>query len=1760
MSSAGGDDRSGDGDVGVGGVGEKSRPVSSSSPPAAAAAAARSAARSRLRGQQRQRRGGGRSRDDDDDHDAADQHAATPTIIRATRSAEEITSSSSQQQQRIHHHRIYSVPTTDTYGDESTLLAYRPYEERSYRATVEGGGGGTGGGVEGVGSSLLQMTSSSSGTSGRQHSQHQHSPAAQQVQHQQHPPTAATIQKVVGATSRFPPYSPAPPPSADPKHQQQQYQQYQQYQQQNISISTNRYDTPVRSNVTATAATTKPASSSSDAPQRHHPTATTSRTTTQSSPSRSNNSDRQQQQQQQQQRSAVGGRRVRNTAAAANNKSGVGVGARRRQKLKQKKRREFQVPEDFARASAQEVSLERRSAFARRPAVSAAEWRRIAEAEASAAAGASSSPNTSNAAATKGDDDEDRNNDDNNSSMSPSLQHLELMHAFQAMASVRQVQFSPSCGIDSDLLYYRGNDDDDDDGNGGDFLVLDGDDVGDEKEQRQQQQQPGGVGKRDGRYRSIDPVKATMSELGGSGTPLPQLSNRKSRLPTRADVGFPNATPDEIEAKQVEIRSEAAWEERSPRLIVLVTSDDLGRAVVVVPAAASDDDGGGGSRRCDDDDEQQQLRMGDSHDSRSVGGRGGSAGGRRGVDGGGGGSADGTADSGRRRRNLLRKRHDSWNGGGLDGMPYCGREVLRAKARNARHFGHSPSFTKPASLLRPNPYSVLAPPLDAVYSPSKGWRPRPFHDRPAGRRYGLACPTSVTGIGAAEPLVCSLALYALPLTARQERNSAAGTATKTASSSSSSSTTPRGKKAFGKMSEEFWFPAGDWEGKVQLDAARAEDGTLDPDVVESWMKRKRKAIFSYDPLVLVDGKESLFVVLQIYKLAHQARSVETTDSSGTKSNQPSTEEDIRTCSDRVFQQFGTNLLAPLCFGVSNFFPSDNEEQEKQTMSWPQGHTRQVQLFAYPSKPDTQEAFVNRLAAVARHFISATSHAQPENLQQPTDDKSTVSDAAVSTAPSETSKRRRGVSRIFGAIAPKHHQQAHPAALSHQLPQEMLLIKGEATIFVSSLAADFLQPMMTNGLETERSSIDSKIPKTLVDVSGDLAVVVLDQSPPPSSTGSPSRKRSNLVRLPISQSPSGYVGASEFREVQYLPARIEKHYDVDTELSHRSLLNLLYMYPHLLLRLNDDAAVSLDTLRFTIRVRVLQSRTAINKESGVAETSIVRLSAFHNVSPWAGPALLDEMYTKTFGDLSTTDSEKPRLDLGIGIPIKDEIKVRLPDVLDGTCSLHVSLFIVEPSDKSLALRPVSEALIPLSSPSSRKFNPARVATIIPNGNHRLKLGSFQLQLETRLVSSVHVGDPAVGTFLRDYPYWHPSGAMLANWIDSLGDFGRFFADVLSEASASTVVLHFDMMMYLHLCNLVGLHERGASRVSGMIANFMMANMQSLFFLFQKVKEKFLKGSAENGQERLQKFLKTHLDVIDERFLSPKSTPLHKQSDSTDADTDGVEILHDRSASDSISDDFVAGDVFDESKHGGAIRIRRKSNQPSQHELRVSRIASTLDSSGVPLSRVAYGASKLDRMRVEAELQKEGAHFVHFFDDDETIATLATAPTLPTSVVDVRTVGSEPEVLRVAGIASRPDEFVDIPSDQSITRVSPASAYPSDTTRPSSSAEFAQRFRTAAQVMLAPCVGPSLSNILTKSNSPDTAPGKGKKLDDGLKLNDPADISKTDTAKKVSLCCAVQARCCNHKNCINILVSFRVPYFNAYLAQISKMMSCSTIKAH
>lgn len=1280
---------------------------------------------------------------------------------------------------------------------------------------------------------------------------------------------------------------------------------------------------------------------------------------------------------------------------------GQQYGQRRRRRRKgtiiEKANRDFQHGEDLLQVKVKSVNMGQRSAFELNPALPVAEWHAIAEQGASIR----------------------RTN--MHKRLSPSLQHLELLHAMQGMTVCRQVDFSPNTSPHSDLFVAW---DDVDDVHVGSSVHNGGGGTG------------GGTGKptkrfRDGRYRQIDPVKATKQALPES---IPLLSNKKMRLPMRSDVGFPNAGIAEIERKQREIQNETEWEEASPRLCVLVTSDDLGTAVQ------------------EEDTHNHGQRW--SHE------------------------------------------HLFWNGGGLPGMPFAGKQLVQAKERNALHFERP--VTGLAPFLKPSPFSMLAPPLDASYSPSQGWRPRPFHDRPAGMEYCLACPVSVQlDVGKVEPLICSLTLYTLPVDNKMSRKG----------------------QAYGKMSEAFWFPSGDWKGKVQLDAVRSPDGHIDEQLLDSWFDRKHKAIFSYDPLSLpAGGRDSLFVVLQVYRMAHFPDAAK------------SGETEAGRHASRVFQKFGTQLLSPMCFGVSRFFPKDKGGSLTEEMDWPCGEMRDTQLFAFPSVPESQDAFVERLADAAHRISFGENIPSPSSANE--DDISVDGSEATDVKPSlsavsaESTKKRGVVGRLFrspmktpkGRPSKMPDPQPNPQSNSQSKPRNNIILEGQGDIFVSSLSVDFLQSMLASPPELGEGSreLQRQLPQLLVDVTGDFAVL-LDPNQSQQAVPAPMedvKKRSNLLRLPTPTKPAGYMGASEYREVLYLPARHEKHYDVDCPLSYRSLLNFIYLYPRVLRLSGDSGGVPRSS--YTIRIRAIHTEAVVDEDTGQVGSRIIPLSSFYNRSPWAGPGLLKAAYTKVI-----EANKQKTVNLKTGIPMKDEIKMQLPKVLDGSYSLQITLcsfnLSTELGDKDVVLYPVAEATIPLSS-ASAPFGKsgARVTTVIPNGNHRVKLGDFQLELETRLVSSLHVGDPAVAIALRDFPYAKdhqddrlrdsnsglflgPSRTM-AHSEDSVADFDDSFSSLLSVASESTVLGHFQLFLYMHLCNLVNIRDKNDP--TGTSATFMMGNMQSLFALLGKVKSKLIDTrSTAIGRRRLEAFFKKHLDTFDEGFLSPVSSPWTEKSGSnleaaSLAVSDDVMELDPSAFQGDNSGDEDEGRERDE----GAVRIRTKTLQQSHHDIRVSRIVAALGTSDIPFSRVAYGATKTDRMRIEAELHKNDSHVENFFDDDETVATAPSQQTIA-GMSKVKE-GNGSAANNLWGTKADGDGVPDDMSHNSMVRSTSSVPAQSDPRRTIGNTEFAQRVRTAAQVMLAPCVGPSLSSVLaTGTKSPRRTNGEADQVDRS-KSNDAA----------------------------------------------------------
>ena len=1341
--------------------------------------------------------------------------------------------------------------------------------------------------------------------------------------------------------------------------------------------------------------------------------------------------------------------------------------------------RDFQYPEDRMKVTARTIDLATRTAFETIQPVSVQEWESIAV----------------HASEVRSTNMQKR--------LSPSLQHLELLHKMNSVTTIRQLAFSPSVGLESDV-----------------FVPWD-EELQDESTVRKRRRRS--RSKRDGRYRSIDPFKAVADALPSHP---PVLSNRKYRLPMRSDVGFPNASEKEIIKKQQEIARETEWEEASPRLVVLVTSDDIGTAIHDDPPPA------------------------------------------------------------------ILLQHEQWNGGGLEGMSLAGKELMMAKERNVRLSKRPRDGKNDFRKWTPDRTNMLAPPLEASYSSTLGWRPRPFNDLPPGMLHCLACPLNVQfDIGNIEPMVGSLALYCL-----------------------SNDPTKKLQGAFGKISEEFYFPVGMWKGHVSLEAARTLKGTIDTDMVEAWHGRKHKGLFPYDPLAIPWSQGSLYLVMQVYKVPHSnalAPYLDSTASSASKKsksiskrikgtmgkrNKTGSSDDVleddadvgvaQSRANATFGTFRTQFLTPLCFAVAPLFSqnivdamAENVDEgmcsiDAASMNWPHGAVQDIQLYAFSSTAMSQEEFVRQVTTVAVEESGRFRSGSPNEVQHgritSTGDLSSIhegtseggldamsTESSVSDSQSGPSSSGVPASNSDNSLPSKKSflKRSSTRSTPSKIKQRAggsVKVAGSATMFTSFIGNDFTQSLLNTPLELLDSGLERGIqalPRLLVDVSGDCAIMMNPSASKVSAVADApgfetGRRRSDLVRLPLCSLPSGYADASEVRQVLYLPPRAEKQYDVDAPSSFRSCLNLLYMYPRLL-RVAQDANIKEsgnlrgqgkqgkeELVSYSMRIQLVKNAMALDEATGELESSQVILESFHNPVPWAGPQMLQAIYTK-MNDASTAKQVEHDLYSG-GIPLRDEIKMRLPMVLDGTYFLQFTLFSIKFKDdqggdavaSGVSIDYLAETTIPLSSSSNREpRSGVRVTTVIPNGCHRIRLGDYQLQLETRLVSSIHVCDPTLAAVLRDFPYAKdrrkeriedkfkelalvPSRSVIGKTPSTDNDFDEslYFQQIFASSSESTIMGYFPVLVYMHLCNLVNMSTtalnlnqlmteeilaagRGGCETS---LKFAMDNMNSLLEIFRKVKIKLgIRTGFRGSRSKADVFVKNFVDNFDEVSLLREQSERTGAQNSSDA-YDGILSERSRSSLSMASPqknstsqysndvDNADTDDSDEEDNASIIEVRRRNNKG---QLKSSL---TFNASGTPFSRVAFGASKTDRMRVEAELFRQSSRFTQLFDDDETIITSLHSLATPREETngDFRRDGSDPLQGYILSTASE-DSMISHSANKPIENGSAGGVTDQDHYGLSESA-FARRVRTAAQVIIAPCMTPSLSAVLSGSgNSPQGA---------------------------------------------------------------------------
>ncbi len=1203
--------------------------------------------------------------------------------------------------------------------------------------------------------------------------------------------------------------------------------------------------------------------------------------------------------------------------------------------------------------------------------------------------------------------------------VSPSWQHYCVLQQLSSVQHVRQLAFSSSVGLD---VFWSEQDD--------------------------QDETPSQPKHRDGRYRSIDPVKATTQALPKAP---PLLSNKKHRLPMRTDVGFPNASVDEITRKQTEIRCETEWEEASPRLVVLVTGDDLGTAV-----------------------------------------------------------------------------DELYDESGLPGMPWAGKNLVQAKERNNRHFSRNQqeSITKKSN----DRTHMLAPPLDAMYSGTLGWRPRPFHDRPPGMKYTLVSPMSVHfAVGKMEPLVCSMALYSLEK---------------------------------GKISEEFYFPAGDWDGRLQLDSIQDNHDEEETDLLtQLWNKRKHKAIFAYNSWAFGSEEEKseenndnkLYVVLQVYKVTHpdsataywakggmnntnnaynkkadkktwrkRLRKQFLSKKSSTSNDADETDvEKALLRSSAIFDAYGTQFTSPLCFGITSLFPEDSEPTSRHN-TWPRGQVQQtMDLYLSPSHSESQDDFLRRLQKIVASSERKSATMDLSTLSEEADEEeqsvsmSMSGESTNSTLLSPSSKKKRGVRRLRTTKrSSKKDVTSNPSSI-----EDTPMIPGSVTLFTSNLDVDFLQSMLTTPPElidkvsVMTSSKEPKevvLPRILVDASGDSAIMV-----DPKKTSN-SAKRSDLVRLPSTRLAE-HLDASEFREVLFLSPEPEKIFESS---DHKSLLNLLYLYPRLLvLKPKDGRQGDKQNHRYTIRVRLVQNITSTTEE-GVIENRNEIITSFHNPASWGGLNLLPSVFTRIPRD-DSGDAKRKGDDPTAGIPLRDEFKMKLPTILDGTYFLQFSLFAVEFNDYTddfsrdgsidsgnsfsseedecgINLGPLAETSIPLSSSFRDPKSGVKATTVIPNGCHRLKLGTFQFQVETKLVSSVHVSDPVVATALREFPLASTDGQLGRGTLEILDEMaissrlstvGRSVAsqenktlkisypNLLASAPRSALVSHFQSLFFLHLRNLT----KSGSDI-GTSEKFIVENMQSMLVLFRRVKSFFLSSGRDFDKLRLGVFIKATIDSFDELSYNPRIAQGPENEEDAVSELPASDIREQ-----SATEIEVTNEDYEEKFDGGAIRRRT-----SDIGLRLTRTYSTMETTPeVRFSRVAYGASKNDRMRLEAELGGDGGRITTLFDDDETVASLLTMKSTTKNAEGSKytfdeanskeQTGNENEVseekkVEDNGVAASPS-FLSANEKPKDSNVIDMAAFHQSL----SELQIGKRAKSAAQVMLAPCVTvtPGLAAFLCKS---------------------------------------------------------------------------------
>ena len=1091
----------------------------------------------------------------------------------------------------------------------------------------------------------------------------------------------------------------------------------------------------------------------------------------------------------------------------------------------------------------------------------------------------------------------------------------------------------------------------------------------------------------------------------------PILTIRKRRLPNRADVGFANPTEEEIRTKMAEVQKECEWQECSPRICCLTG--------FYLPDASST--------------------------STSFYG-------------------DGVEGNSAEVHSLCRDQLEAWNGGRIPGIPWAGRDLIdcykkyqvfeeeyRSRQMNKGNNNSTNSSNKkssrkvqysPASKTKrhmqqserermkdPRTYSMFAPPLDSIPSKSKIWKLRPFVDRPPGIRYFVACPCDLRTENDDEPLFCSMALYLLP------RDNEGANTTRGQSKHDVHNLHDKFK---GKISEDFYFPAGNW------------DSLEGPSEEQSWRRRKRRAVFSYDPLDCEE--DNLCLVIQVFRAARGSDGVMeeievkkkglgnklkgTFKKSKSKTDIAAEGRNNQNTLDVSHGKNGPRFLSPVCFSVVAAFPTDDPTTNQQ---WPVGETMRTPFYSYPDELESQEDFVDRLLTLSRCQIGQYSSSTDGNFRS----------------------------------------YAQVASVKKLVPRS-----GHVDIFTSHLGQDFTQVLLQEPPELADLSEDgpsANPPQLLVDVMGESAIEFDGSAIHDTNVR---RLRSNLRRLPPTPA-SGYTSSFDIKEVLYMPPRLSpRKYEEDAGLSSTSCLNLLYIYPRLIRTVNESDG---DSKTLSLRIGVVEQEL---HEQSLDETDRVYqpLQSVYNPSSPAGLSMIESYYTKLIPG-KPVDCKGGRR----SVLLKDEVKIRLPDILDRRHFLQFSLFAV---NDALDCSVVAETTVPFIISSKESTTGSRVTTIIPNGLHRIQLGdSFQIHVETRLASSFHISDAAVATILRDFPL-----SSLAEDSSKLPSISPF-VNILSMASGQSIKRHFLSLVTVQVLGLVNqscpkfyyesLFDKFGSDISWnrLVAcnsiEQLASSVKCLFEVLEKTKTCFGEKDDSIIPIKFLQWIKSFVDSFDEKLFLLHGDAKGESVNLSDAEQ--FELNDSLDPSGIYLKDSKQNSDIPELKTNLSMVSRNSTMSMIRSPRRGNRGSAVFEA---PFSRKAFVATKAQQLHADAELLDYQGEY---FDDDQTVATYVTT----TSRMTFATITSRKEITSKSHtvLENRNSIAEDSTSNKFGFTTPPRRSPSSDSASTPFSfagkrAEYmANRVNTMAQLVMAPCIAPTLPDGTTNGTYLNNTSSKG-----------------------------------------------------------------------